>query len=158
MITTVLRLSQFACTQTEVFPLFSLFAPYSRKGEPLRLSYDHKASDENESKRVTTGGGQIVGKRVNGILSVSRALGDHAMKRVVLSSPYTTTETITPDDSFLILACDGLWDVITDDSAVKIVTSNFAQGLDAQAVSKELVQTALKRGSTDNISVMIIRF
>ncbi|KAJ8901820.1 hypothetical protein NDN08_004025 [Rhodosorus marinus] len=133
-----------------------------RDGKGLRLSYDHKASDDLEQKRVCEDGGQIVGRRVNGVLSVSRALGDHAMKKVVLGSPYTSHEVLTSEDPFVILACDGLWDVMSDDDACTVVletaANNEAKELDVQLASRVLVQLALKRGSTDNVSVMVIKF
>ena len=80
-----------------------------RNGRALRLSYDHKGSDENEGKRVANAGGLILNNRVNGVLAVTRALGDSYMKDLVTGHPYTTETVIQPDqDEFLILACDGV--------------------------------------------------
>ena len=80
-----------------------------RNGKALRLSYDHKGSDENEGKRVSNAGGLILNNRVNGVLAVTRALGDAYMKDLVTGHPYTTETVIQPDiDEFLILACDGV--------------------------------------------------
>jgi len=80
-----------------------------RNGKALRLSYDHKGSDENEGKRVAGAGGLILNNRVNGVLAVTRALGDAYMKDLVTGHPYTTETVIQPDiDEFLILACDGV--------------------------------------------------
>lgn len=80
-----------------------------RNGKALRLSYDHKGSDENEGKRISNAGGLILNNRVNGILAVTRALGDAYMKDLVTGHPYTTETVIQPDiDEFLILACDGV--------------------------------------------------
>lgn len=64
-----------------------------RNGKALRLSYDHKGSDENEGKRVANAGGLILNNRVNGVLAVTRALGDAYMKDLVTGHPYTT-ETV----------------------------------------------------------------
>ena len=84
-----------------------------RNGKALRLSYDHKGSDENEGKRIANAGGLILNNRVNGVLAVTRALGDSYLKDLVTGHPYTTETVIQPDiDEFLILACDG---VSTDD-------------------------------------------
>ncbi|CAI6332656.1 unnamed protein product [Periconia digitata] len=126
-----------------------------RNGRALRLSYDHKGSDENEGRRVAGAGGLILNNRVNGVLAVTRALGDAYMKDLVTGHPYTTETVIQADqDEFLILACDGLWDVCTDQEAVDLV-----RGIqDPQAASKALVDHALARFSTDNLSCMIIRF
>jgi protein phosphatase PTC1 len=80
-----------------------------RNGRALRLSYDHKGSDENEGRRVANAGGLILNNRVNGVLAVTRALGDAYMKDLVTGHPYTTETVIQPDqDEFLILACDGV--------------------------------------------------
>jgi protein phosphatase PTC1 len=80
-----------------------------RNGKALRLSYDHKGSDENEGKRVANAGGLILNNRVNGVLAVTRALGDSYMKDLVTGHPYTTETVIQSDlDEFIILACDGV--------------------------------------------------
>jgi len=80
-----------------------------RNGRALRLSYDHKGSDEQEGRRVANAGGLILNNRVNGVLAVTRALGDTYMKDLVTGHPYTTETVIQPDtDEFLILACDGV--------------------------------------------------
>ncbi|KAL9071890.1 MAG: hypothetical protein Q9157_005316 [Trypethelium eluteriae] len=126
-----------------------------RNGKALRLSYDHKGSDENEGKRIANAGGLILNNRVNGVLAVTRALGDSYMKDLVTGHPYTTETVIQPDiDEFLILACDGLWDVCSDQEAVDLVR----QTVEPQAASKQLVDHALSRFSTDNLSCMIVRF
>jgi protein phosphatase PTC1 len=83
-----------------------------RSGRALRLSYDHKGSDESEGRRVANAGGLILNNRVNGVLAVTRALGDAYMKDLVTGHPYTTETVIQPDeDEFLILACDGVSDL-----------------------------------------------
>ncbi|KFY00484.1 hypothetical protein O988_03286 [Pseudogymnoascus sp. VKM F-3808] len=125
-----------------------------RNGRALRLSYDHKGSDENEGKRITNAGGIILNNRVNGVLAVTRALGDAYMKELVTGHPYTTETVIQPDlDEFIILACDGLWDVCSDQEAVDLV--RHVQ--DPVVASKQLVDHALARFSTDNLSCMIVR-
>ncbi|KAK7519459.1 phosphatase 2C-like domain-containing protein [Phyllosticta citriasiana] len=126
-----------------------------RKGRALRLSYDHKGSDENEGRRIANAGGLILNNRVNGVLAVTRALGDAYMKDLVTGHPYTTETVIQPEqDEFIILACDGLWDVCSDQEAVDLVRNIK----DPQAASKTLVDHALARFSTDNLSCMIVRF
>lgn len=80
-----------------------------RNGKALRLSYDHKGSDENEGRRIANAGGLILNNRVNGVLAVTRALGDAYIKDLVTGHPYTTETVIQPDlDEFIILACDGV--------------------------------------------------
>ncbi|KAM7222371.1 phosphatase 2C-like domain containing protein [Rhypophila decipiens] len=126
-----------------------------RSGKALRLSYDHKGSDENEGKRITNAGGLILNNRVNGVLAVTRALGDTYMKDLVTGHPYTTETVIQPElDEFIIIACDGLWDVCSDQDAVDLVRNIQ----DPVAAAKVLVDHALTHFSTDNLSCMIIRF
>ncbi|KOS21032.1 Protein phosphatase 2C -like protein 1 [Escovopsis weberi] len=125
-----------------------------RGGKALRLSYDHKGSDENEGKRITGAGGLILNNRVNGVLAVTRALGDTYMKHLVTGHPYTTETVLQPEmDEFIIIACDGLWDVCTDQEAVDLVRDVH----NPVAASKLLVDHALNRFSTDNLSCMIVR-
>ncbi len=95
-----------------------------RNGKALRLSYDHKGSDENEGKRVANAGGLILNNRVNGVLAVTRALGDAYMKDLVTGHPYTTETVIQPDiDEFLILACDGVRNALFTTFSLSSVTN-----------------------------------
>lgn len=126
-----------------------------RSGKALRLSYDHKGSDENEGKRIANSGGLILNNRVNGVLAVTRALGDSYMKDLVTGHPYTTETVIQPEsDEFMIIACDGLWDVCSDQEAVDLVRDIS----EPNTAAKLLVDHALSRFSTDNLSCMIVRF
>ena len=98
-----------------------------RNGKALRLSYDHKGSDENEGKRIANAGGLILNNRVNGVLAVTRALGDAYMKDLVTGHPYTTETVMQPDiDEFLILACDGVSEFIPfDPQSIVTVSHHF---------------------------------
>lgn len=113
-----------------------------------------------------------------GVLAVTRSLGDQAMKEFVVGSPYTTETCLSDEDKFLIVACDGvscstsgirpaqvtylhsqcatcqLWDVIDDQDAVDLI----AEVQDAQEAAEKLLAHALGSFSTDNTSVMVIRF
>jgi protein phosphatase PTC1 len=77
-----------------------------RGGEVLRLTYDHKGSDAQESKRVMDAGGFVMNNRVNGVLAVTRSLGDSAMKDFVVG-PYTTETELSMHDEFLIMLVMG---------------------------------------------------
>lgn len=126
-----------------------------RAGKALRLSYDHKGSDENEGKRIVNAGGLILNNRVNGVLAVTRALGDAYIKDLVTGHPYTTETVIHPEsDEFLIIACDGLWDVCSDQEAVDLIRETE----NPDVAAKNLVDHALNRFSTDNLSCMVVRF
>eukprot|EP00276_Gloeochaete_wittrockiana_P016059 CAMPEP_0184335046 /NCGR_PEP_ID=MMETSP1089-20130417/3675_1 /TAXON_ID=38269 ORGANISM="Gloeochaete wittrockiana, Strain SAG46.84" /NCGR_SAMPLE_ID=MMETSP1089 /ASSEMBLY_ACC=CAM_ASM_000445 /LENGTH=295 /DNA_ID=CAMNT_0026659521 /DNA_START=29 /DNA_END=916 /DNA_ORIENTATION=- len=122
--------------------------------EAIRLTHDHKATDEDEIQRIKDAGGFVVNERVNGILAVSRSLGDSAMKDYVTGDPYTTDRDVTEIDSHIILACDGVWDVISDAEAMEIIKAAPT----CQEAAVTLLRTSLRKGSTDNISVMVIKF
>lgn len=128
-----------------------------RAGAAERLTYDHKASDGDEIKRIEDAGGFVLRKRVLGILSVSRSFGDHAMKKFVVARPYTTTTVLRDTDEFIILACDGVWDVMSDQEAVDLVRAALKEAPeDTGRLGRLLVDESLSRGSTDNVSALII--
>jgi protein phosphatase PTC1 len=74
----------------------------------VRLSYDHKASSPTEAERIKADGGWVVMNKVAGILSVSRAFGNEELKQWVLADPYISETELTPEDTHLIIACDGV--------------------------------------------------
>ncbi|KOS15576.1 phosphoprotein phosphatase 2c [Malassezia pachydermatis] len=125
-----------------------------RNGKAVRLTYDHKGSDMLESKRITDKGGFLLNNRVNGVLAVTRSLGDFSMKEFVVGSPFTTSIDLLDEDEFLVVACDGLWDVVNDQNAVELVS----KVKDPQDAADTLLQHALDNFSTDNTSVMVARF
>ncbi|GAA5812892.1 hypothetical protein MFLAVUS_006352 [Mucor flavus] len=130
-----------------------------RQNKAVRLSYDHKGSDSQEAKRIMDLGGFMMNNRVNGVLAVTRSLGDSVMKEFVVGNPFTTETELGPNDEFLILACDGLfysfylWDVCEDQDAVDLIKDIK----DPQAASRKLLDHALANFSTDNLSIMVIR-
>lgn len=123
-----------------------------RNGHSIRLTYDHKASDILEMQRVEHAGGLIMKSRVNGMLAVTRSLGDKFFDGLVVGNPFTTSVEITPEDEFLILACDGLWDVIDDQEACEIIRDIK----DPNEAAKTLVRYALENGTTDNVTAMVV--
>lgn len=125
-----------------------------RTGKAIRLTYDHKGTDKREAKRITDAGGFVLSGRVNGVLAVTRSLGDSSMKEFVVGSPYTTETELSDEDEFLILACDGLWDVITDQGAVDLVRDIH----DAKQASRKLLKRAFTHHTTDNVTVIVVRF
>lgn len=129
-------------------------AVLARRGKAVRLTYDHKGSDPQETARIKESGGFVMNTRVNGVLAVTRSLGDNSMKEFVVGKPFTTETILGPDDAFLIVACDGLWDVTSDQEAVDLIRNID----DAQDAAKALLKHALSNFSTDNTSVMVIRF
>lgn len=130
-----------------------------RNGKSYRLSYDHKATDTNEINRIRESGGLIMKNRVNGVLAVTRSLGDSYMKDLVIGNPFSTSTEITADDEFMILACDGVWDVLSDLKACQFVADTFKKvGDDPQLAAKRLCQLAMDNTTTDNVTVMIVKF
>ncbi|KAK2463280.1 hypothetical protein APHAL10511_004935 [Amanita phalloides] len=125
-----------------------------RNGRAVRLTYDHKGSDKQEAKRIVDAGGFVMSGRVNGVLAVTRSLGDPSMKEFVVGAPYTTETKLCEHDEFLVLACDGLWDVISDQNAVELVRDIS----EAQEASEKLLQYALAHHTTDNVTVLVVRF
>ncbi|CAI4326571.1 BDN_1c_G0008580.mRNA.1.CDS.1 [Saccharomyces cerevisiae] len=123
-----------------------------RNGNSIRLTYDHKASDTLEMQRVEQAGGLIMKSRVNGMLAVTRSLGDKFFDSLVVGSPFTTSVEITSEDKFLILACDGLWDVIDDQDACELIKDIT----EPNEAAKVLVRYALENGTTDNVTVMVV--
>lgn len=121
--------------------------------EGYRVSFDHKPNLPEEVERIRQASGFVCANRVNGILSVSRALGDHAMKQFVISKPFTLETVLRDTDSFLVVCCDGVWDVLSDQD----VALEVSRSTDCAAAAAGLKELALAKGSMDNISVMVIR-
>jgi serine/threonine protein phosphatase PrpC len=128
----------------------------------VRCSTDHKPDNPEEEERIAKSGGVVVKTfnkfgntiaRVNGQLAVSRALGDHTFKPHVTSEPEVKEFVITPQHRILVMACDGLWDVIGDQEALDIASSEE----DPSQAAIKLRDTAYNRGSGDNISVVVIQ-
>ena len=129
------------------------------------LSFDARADRPDEVARVCAARGFVANRRVNGQLAVSRALGDVAykeprhLKGPVIAEPDVVKIVTTAEDDFLILACDGLWDVLTSQAAVDFVLKHLTKGDDLEAIAKKLAKHAVDdRKSTDNVSVCILRF
>jgi len=151
-----------------------------RGGLAVRLTSmsDHKATDPTETKRVIEAGGTIFNERVNGMLAISRAFGDHQLKApalpqdVVSNVPDITSTELTDQDMFVIVACDGLWDVVEDQESVNLVLEGIRElmallpntGQDnlthrrsmAEVLARMLVEEALARGTSDNVSCIMI--
>ncbi|WKA07477.1 hypothetical protein VitviT2T_025302 [Vitis vinifera] len=95
-----------------------------RDGVAVPLSNDHKPNRPDELDRVEAAGGRVInwdGYRVLGVLATSRSIGDQHLKPFVISEPEVTVSERTDADEFLILASDGLWDVISNEVACQVV-------------------------------------
>jgi serine/threonine protein phosphatase PrpC len=128
-------------------------ATLCNKGKGERLSYDHKASDPAENKRVTDLGATVLWDKVQGQLSVTRALGDHDLKQYVSCEPHFATMTLAKEHKFLVVACDGIWDVTDDQTAVDVLEK---AGKEPVAKAKRLIEYVIEKGTTDNLTAAFI--
>eukprot|EP01028_Stygiella_incarcerata_P005004 TRINITY_DN215_c0_g1_i1.p1 TRINITY_DN215_c0_g1~~TRINITY_DN215_c0_g1_i1.p1 ORF type:complete len:304 (+),score=91.19 TRINITY_DN215_c0_g1_i1:256-1167(+) len=122
----------------------------------LRLTRDHKGTDEDEVARIRKLDGFVLHGRVNALLSVTRAIGDCALKPWVTSAPDIRKEELRSDDDIIIIACDGLWDVVSDDDATRLCREKRDARYTATDCARLLVQKALREGSSDNVSVIVV--
>lgn len=132
-------------------------AVMSHGGKAVRLSYDHKPLLPEEYDRVTSAGGFVTEEgSIQGIVSVARALGDYPLRPYITDEPRCATFELDDSDEFVIFACDGLWDVLSDDDAVRIARDALAKpGATPATVSLLLRDWAYLSGSADNISVIV---
>ena len=124
-------------------------------GKYIPLSTDHKPERIDEKKRIEALGGKVIHFgtwRVQGILSISRSFGDRMLRPYVIAEPDVITRTIEAADDYVILATDGVWDVITSQEAVDICMEFGSPVKSAQV----LVETATARKSGDNITALVI--
>lgn len=126
-------------------------------GKAIALSEDHKPESEEEATRIKEAGGFVQQNRVNGQLAMSRAIGDFtykgnealpADKQLVVSTPDVVTRPRDAKDEFLLVACDGIWDVLSNDQAVELVRSKLAEGLSVEEVTKFVLNRCLVAEST----------
>lgn len=127
-------------------------------GKAHPLSVDHKPSNDKERDRILKAGGKIMHLgvwRVEGVLALSRAFGDRHLKKYVHAIPDIEERSISENDEFLILASDGIWDVLSNQDAVDIVLKTNYRN-DARASAQTIVEVAYRRGSQDNMTCIVI--
>nr|ABK27050.1 unknown [Picea sitchensis] len=136
-----------------------------RWGRTLQLSSDHKLTSSAERKRIESLGGFVEDVYLNGELGVSRALGDWHLKgrgAVYLSplsaEPEVQELELSEEDEFLIIASDGLWDVVSNESAVGIARRELMSNNDPDSCCRALVTEALRKHSVDNLTVVLVCF
>ena len=76
------------------------------------------------------------------------------MKSLVLAKPYTSSVRLRPEHDVLIIACDGVWDVFSDQEALDFVRQAIANG--TEDVAAALVQQCIEKGTTDNVTALVI--
>ncbi|VVA95088.1 unnamed protein product [Arabis nemorensis] len=147
-----------------------------RGKEAMPLSVDHKPDREDEYARIENAGGKVIqwqGARVFGVLAMSRSLGDRYLKPYVIPEPEVTFMPRSREDECLILASDGLWDVLNNQEVCEIARRRIlmwhkkhgppplterGKGTDpaCQAAAEYLSVLALQKGSKDNISIIVV--
>eukprot|EP00598_Pedospumella_elongata_P001227 CAMPEP_0184969744 /NCGR_PEP_ID=MMETSP1098-20130426/2421_1 /TAXON_ID=89044 /ORGANISM="Spumella elongata, Strain CCAP 955/1" /LENGTH=547 /DNA_ID=CAMNT_0027491557 /DNA_START=63 /DNA_END=1706 /DNA_ORIENTATION=- len=144
-------------------------------GQAYALSYDHKPQQDREMNRIKSAGGFVnnVG-RINGNLNLSRSLGDLKYKQlthlaredqIITAEPDITVTQLQPDDHFFILACDGVWDCLTNEQACDFVTERLNAGKDAATITNELLHFCLADDTgksqgigCDNMTFLLVLF
>lgn len=132
----------------------------NKNNKAKQLTEDHKPNTSTEKKRISNLGGKIYYDgydwRIKD-LSLSRAFGDCAAKPYVSHLPQIYRYKLSSRDKFAIFACDGLWDVLSNNKAVEFVLNLLNQNFKGN-IAKELSEFAYNSGSYDNISVVILFF
>eukprot|EP00051_Salpingoeca_urceolata_P010762 m.132227 g.132227 ORF g.132227 m.132227 type:complete len:393 (-) comp16844_c0_seq2:361-1539(-) len=136
-------------------------AVLSRGGKCVYLMDPHKPDRADERERIEKAGGMVSCVygvwRVNQVIAVSRSIGDVRLKEYISAEADVAEVSLTEDDEFVIIACDGLWDVMSPSQAVAFVHRHDAQSGSDKTVAQDLVQHALDEGSKDNITCMVVR-
>ncbi|KAL2517612.1 putative protein phosphatase 2C 22 [Abeliophyllum distichum] len=140
-------------------------AVLSRRGKAVEMSRDHKPICSKERKRIEASGGYVDEGYLNGQLNVTRALGDWHMEGLkcqkggpLSAEPELMGTRLTEEDEFLIIGCDGLWDVFMSQNAVDFARRRLQEHNDPAMCSKDLVDEALKRNNSDNLEVVVVCF
>ncbi|KAK2760896.1 Protein phosphatase 2C 2 [Arachnomyces sp. PD_36] len=141
------------------------------KGRAKPLSFDHKPQNEGEKARISAAGGFVDFGRVNGNLALSRAIGDFEFKKstglspeqqIVTAFPDVTTHSITEDDEFLVIACDGIWDCQSSQAVVEFVRRGIAAKQELHRICENMMDNCLASNSEtggvgcDNMTMVII--
>lgn len=150
----------------------------SEKGKAVDMSYDHKPEDELELARIKNAGGKVtMDGRVNGGLNLSRAIGDHFYKRnknlppeeqMISALPDVKALTLNEEHEFMVIACDGIWNVMSSQEVVDFVNERLKTDGDKNkpltAIIEELLDHCLAPDTSgdgtgcDNMTCIIITF
>ncbi len=137
-------------------------------GRVAPMSFDHKPYTRKEKQRILQAGGTVEHGRVNGDLALARAFGDFDYKaneklpqtqQQVICIPDMIRLSLPPSKErrFLLIACDGVWDVLDSEQAAKFVNERLNEGMHLDEIVKELVIHCSKDlHCLDNISAIIV--
>ncbi|KAJ8747873.1 hypothetical protein K2173_013041 [Erythroxylum novogranatense] len=129
----------------------------SKAGRAIPLSEDHKPNRSDERKRIESAGGVVMWAgtwRVGGVLAMSRAFGNRMLKQFVVAEPEIQDQVVDEEFELLVLASDGLWDVVPNEDAVSLAQTEE----DPEAAARKLTEVAFTRGSADNITCIVVKF
>ncbi|CAN6220579.1 unnamed protein product [Urochloa humidicola] len=140
--------------------------------EAYSLSRDHKPELEAERERIQSAGGYIQMGRVNGTLNLSRAIGDMEFKQNKFLSPDKQILTANPDinivelcddDDFLVLACDGIWDCMSNQQLVDFIREHINTEESLSAVCERVLDRCLAPSTMggegcDNMTMILVQF
>mmetsp|Transcript_12867 Transcript_12867/g.26262 ORF Transcript_12867/g.26262 Transcript_12867/m.26262 type:complete len:322 (+) Transcript_12867:166-1131(+) len=141
----------------------------SRSGIAVELSRDHKPTDEKETERIKQAGGSVIRGRVCGGVAVSRSFGDFTFKQSFDLDESQQQISCVPDciieqrdkdiDEFIIICCDGIWDMVDNRACVRFVRTRLQAGItDLGEIGKALLDHCLQAGSKDNMTCIIVLF
>jgi len=138
----------------------------------IRLSYDHRTTDEKERKRILESGLEIIDDRINGTLMLTRIFGNYEYKnndeneedesasnsiisKGLICEPFISKINIdlSIENQYLILASDGIWDTITEEEIQDIILTNT----DTQQICSIVIKKCLRNESWDNMSIFAIK-
>jgi serine/threonine protein phosphatase PrpC len=122
-----------------------------RNGSVTCLTRDHKATDAKEIELVKQRETFVSNGRLQGILAITRSLGDFSLRGVLHLADLTVVQL---DQSCfrLVIGCDGIFDVLENDFVGKLVTENH----DIHRAAALIKHIAISRRSLDNVSVIVI--
>jgi len=138
-----------------------------KDSDALPLSFDHKPSNPTEMNRVKEAGGFVKYKRVDGDLAVSRGLGDFRFKMNNGVIPERQKVSISPEiivsvrddkkDKFIVLGCDGIWDVMGNQDCAKTIHNMIEDGeRDLGRICERMLDICLKKNSKDNMTICVV--
>jgi len=141
----------------------------------VALTTDHKPGNEDEKKRIEEAGGIVVYSKIDGVprlngkIAVSRSLGDlhdpnvdgylsqePDIRIVDLVALSKKQKRATTESLFLVLACDGLWDMLTNEEAGEIIKEKFCAKASLHEMTEALMKTSYDKGSNDNITAVVV--
>ncbi|EDR27053.1 protein phosphatase 2C, putative [Entamoeba dispar SAW760] len=138
----------------------------------IPLSVDHKPSLQSEIDRITLAGGTIDNGRVNGNLNLTRTIGDLMYKRqselppqsqIISCYPDITQQAMDGTEKLIILACDGIWDVLTNEQCVEKVLEYLKQGNSLKETCEKIANDCLSKEpyskpGWDNMTLLVVKF